>query len=166
MDLLTVVDDLRTAQGPAPFLAIAGEGPLAEELASAVRARGLEHDAALLGFVDDPLALVAAADVMLLLSEAEGMSQVLVQAAALDTPYVAYDVDGVSELLTMGARGHAVALGDVGSATQAVKTILRQHDPKYPPAIDLIEWSGPAISRAYQGILLPLLMRMRVAPTP
>jgi glycosyltransferase involved in cell wall biosynthesis len=166
MDLLTVLEDLHAQQEPAPFLAIAGEGPLAGGLADAIEARGLGRDAALLGFMDDPLSLVAAADVILLLSEAEGVSQVLVQAAALDTPYVAYDVDGVSELLTMGARGHAVALGDVGSATQAVKKVLRQHDPKHPPAIDLIEWSGPAISRAYQGIFLPLLTQTRVAPTP
>jgi glycosyltransferase involved in cell wall biosynthesis len=120
----------------------------------------------LLGFVDDPLSFVAAADVIVLLSEAEGVSQVLVQAAALDTPYVAYDVDGVSELLRMGARGHAVALGDVGSATHAVERSLRRTDGKRAPSIDLDEWSAPAISRAYQAIFAPLLAGAHAATTP
>jgi glycosyltransferase involved in cell wall biosynthesis len=166
MDLLTVLDDLRAAHRPAPFLAIAGEGPLAGELADAIAARGLEHDAALLGFVEDPLSFVAAADVVVLLSEAEGVSQVLVQAAALHTPYVAYDIDGVSELLRMGARGHAVALGDVGSATQAVDEVLRRRGPKTGPAIDLSEWSAPSISAAYQGIFIPFLARANGVPAP
>jgi glycosyltransferase involved in cell wall biosynthesis len=165
MDLLTVLQRVH-AREPAPFLAIAGEGPLADELAAQICVRGLERDVALLGFVDDPLSFVAAADVIVLLSEAEGVSQVLVQAAALDTPYVAYDVDGVSELLRMGARGHAVALGDVGSATHAVERSLRRTDGKRAPSIDLDEWSAPAISRAYQAIFAPLLAGAHAATTP
>jgi glycosyltransferase involved in cell wall biosynthesis len=165
MDLLTVLQGVH-AHEPAPFIAIAGEGPLAGELETQIHARGLDRDVALLGFVDDPLSFVAAADVVVLLSEAEGVSQVLVQAAALDTPYVAYDVDGVSELLRMGARGHAVALGDVGGATLAVERSLRRTDPKGAPSIDLAEWSAPAISRAYQAIFAPLLAYAHPTTTP
>jgi glycosyltransferase involved in cell wall biosynthesis len=165
MELLTVLRDLPAREGPGPFLAIAGEGPLAGELANAIRTWGLQHDAALLGFVEDPLSFVAAADVVVLLSEAEGVSQVLVQAAALDTPYVAYDVDGVSELLRMGARGRAVALGDVGRAKLAVNGLLRLPRPKRPPAIDLRGWSPSAISRAYQDIFVPILDEAKAART-
>lgn len=165
VDLLTVLQDLQ-AEEPAPFLAIAGEGPLARELAHQIRIRALDGAAALLGFVDDPLSLVAAADVVVLLSEAEGVSQVLVQAAALDTPFVAYDVDGVSELLQMGARGRAVAIGDVGSVTHAVENFLRWPEPGRGPTIDLSEWSEPVISRSYQGIFSPLLAHAHTTSTP
>ncbi len=53
-----------------------------------------------------------AADVLALPSSAEGLPQVLVQAARGGLPFVAFDVDGVAELLALGAAGRSVPLGD------------------------------------------------------
>jgi glycosyltransferase involved in cell wall biosynthesis len=106
----------------------------------------------MLGFVPDPTSLVAAADVVVLLSVAEGVPQVLVQAAASGTPFVAYAVDGVGELLELGADGVAVPLGDVGAAAAAVRSLLRR-PPAHGVSLDLAPWSGEAIADGYRRVI-------------
>lgn len=158
LDLVPLVRGVREKSGASPFLAIAGEGPLANELADVIRSRGLTRDAALVGFVDSPLSLIAEADVVVLLSQAEGVSQVLVQAAAVDTPFVAYHVDGVDELLAMGARGRAVTIGDVEAAADATVEVLGWPGGTPPvPSIDLTDWSATTIERRYQQLFTSVL---------
>ena len=140
----------RLEQGP--FLAIAGEGPLAETLDRRIRDRGLASDAALIGFVEDPLSLIAEADAVVLLSQAEGVSQVLVQAAALDTPFVAYRVDGVHELIELGARGRTISMGDLAGAADAVVEVLGWPRGSAGASIDLTGWTPAAIRRGYQDL--------------
>ncbi len=157
LDLVPLLCDVRERIRTSPFLAIAGEGPLAGELDAVIRRRGLMRDAALVGFVDSPLSLVAAADVVVLLSQAEGVSQVLVQAAAVDTPFVAYRVDGVGELLEMGARGLAVTIGDVEAAAQATTEVLGWPGGSGEPSIDTTEWSSMTIKQGYQQLFSTVL---------
>ena len=155
VSLLRAVGDGAGSGGP--FLAIAGEGPLAPELDRAIRSAGLANDAAMLGFLDDPLELIAAADVVVLLSQAEGVPQVLVQATAFDTPFVAYDVDGARELRALGARGRIVPLGDRDAAARAVREVLAWPPGDGRPSIDLDEWSAPAIHAGYRDLFAALL---------
>jgi glycosyltransferase involved in cell wall biosynthesis len=139
---------------------VAGEGPLAARLEQALGAAGLAGDARLLGFVPDPLPLVAIADVLVLLSSAEGVPQVLVQAAAAGTPFVAYAVDGVSELMDLGADGIAVAPGDLDAAASATRSVLRDARPR-PGSIDLSSWSTGTIAEGYRRVIGAVL-----APEP
>lgn len=143
---------LEAHRGATPFLAIAGEGPLAGGLAALIRRRGLDADAAMLGFVEKPIPLIAGADGVVLLSQAEGVSQVLTQAAAVDTPFVAYSVDGVGELLAMGARGRAVPLGDVVAASRAATDVLGWTERSSAPSIDLSPWSQDSIASGYRHV--------------
>ena len=64
------------------------------ELEGAVAAAGLGADVGILGYVKPVEPLLWRADVLVLLSDAEGLPQVLVQAAAAGTPFVTYEVDG------------------------------------------------------------------------
>jgi len=157
LDLVPLLQDLLD-DGPArPFLAIAGEGPLDVHLERSIRSAGLVGDAALLGFLEDPLSLIAAADVVVLLSSAEGVSQVLIQAAALDTPFVAYHVDGVGELRDLGARGREVLLGDRRAAATAVREVLSWDPGEGRPSIDLAEWSPETIRASYRALFVEAL---------
>ena len=61
------------AQVPDAFLAVAGEGPLADDLAKAVADAGLADDVALLGFVKPVEPLLWRADALVLMSNAEGL---------------------------------------------------------------------------------------------
>jgi glycosyltransferase involved in cell wall biosynthesis len=162
LDLLDVLEGVHRRADDRPFLAIAGEGPLAETLDRSIRHRGLESDAALIGFVEAPLSLIAEADAVVLLSQAEGVSQVLVQAAALDTPFVAYQVDGVVELLELGARGRTISIGDVAGGADALVEILGWPRGATVASIDLTDWTPAAIRRGYQDLFSSVL---RLDPT-
>jgi glycosyltransferase involved in cell wall biosynthesis len=134
-----------------PFLAVAGEGPLRAELEAEFAARGLSNDVSLLGYVDDPLSLIAAADAMILLSSVEGLPQVLVQAASVGTPFVAYEVDGERELLGLGAVGTVVAPGRLEDAADALRDALARERSR--PTADLASWSPDVIARRYREVI-------------
>lgn len=138
---------------PRPYLVVAGEGPLQDRLRETLTAAGLDGDARLVGFVPDPLPLVAAADVLVLLSSAEGLPQVLVQAAAAGTPFVAYAVDGVGELIDLGAEGIGVPANDLSAAASAIGSLLGRERPTTAASIDLSEWSAQAIADGYRRVI-------------
>ena len=114
---------LQLTAGAPPFLVVAGTGPHEARFNSLVRQIGVEGDCRLLGHVDDPRDLFIASDVVVLLSRAEGLPQVLVQAAAAGTPFVATDVDGADELLELGAAGTVVDAGDIVGAARAASAV-------------------------------------------
>jgi len=138
---------------PRPFLVVAGDGPLGGRLRRDLRAAGVADDARLLGFVPDPRPLVAAADAVVLLSSAEGVPQVLVQAAAAGVPFVAYAVDGVNELLGLGATGVAVPMGNVAEVAAATLSMLGRERAQRRVSIDLTTWSPDAIDSEYRRVI-------------
>jgi glycosyltransferase involved in cell wall biosynthesis len=142
---------------PRPYLVVAGEGHLAGPLQRTLNAAGFADDAKLLGFVHHPLSLIGTADVVVLLSSIEGVPQVLVQASAVGTPFVAYAVDGVQELIDLGADGAAVAPGDLAAAASATLSVLRRDRPGPGPVIDLSAWTGETITRRYRRVIGPVL---------
>jgi len=153
---------LQDGAGPRPFLLVAGDGPLAPRLRAAIEASALGGDAALIGHVGDPLPIIAAADLIVLLSRAEGLPQVLVQAASVGTPFVSYAVDGVRELLRFGAAGVAVKPPRVERAAAATARVLDGHRPR-PEGIDLPAWAPDAIAHSYRSALGPVLARSTIA---
>ena len=95
LDLVTLLEEVRRSV-PGAFLAVAGEGPLQPALCAAVEHAGFTDDVAVLGYVKPVDPLLWRADVLVLLSDAEGLPQVLIQAAAAALPFVTYDVDGAA----------------------------------------------------------------------
>ena len=73
-----------------------------------------------LGQRHDVVELLAAADVVCLSSDAEGVPMVLLEAMALGKPVVATDVGGVSEAVEDGVNGVIVPLRDAGAFADAV----------------------------------------------
>jgi glycosyltransferase involved in cell wall biosynthesis len=155
LDLVPLFLRIRgAAADPRPFLVVAGDGPLAEHLRGDLRDY-YPSDASMLGHVADPRPLIAAADVVVLLSRAEGISQVLIQATAAGTPFVAYEVDGVSELIAAGANGTVVPQGDEAAAARAVTRALAEGSATSIP--DLSEWSGAEIAERYRRLVTDLI---------
>lgn len=139
-----------------PVLLVVGDGPQREELRARAAELGLAEDVVLTGHLADPEHVrdaLRAADAVLLLSRAEGLPQVLVQAAAQGTPFVAFDVEGVRELLHLGARGAAVPLGDVAAVADAVEALLESTAGHGEPVADLSSWSPDAIRAAYRDVV-------------
>ena len=148
---------IQLSAGPSPFLVVAGAGPEEARLRSLVRQIGLDGDCRLLGHVDDPRDLFVASDVVVLMSRAEGLPQVLVQAAAAGTPFIATDVDGADELLELGAPGKVVDVGDVVGAARAALPYLRWPVERSGPTIDLSSWSPTRVREGYRDLVNSVL---------
>ena len=105
---------------------IAGDGPHRDTISAQLAdAPSLAPDVVLLGHTDQVPAVMAASDVIVLASTAEGLPQVLVQAAASGLPFATYAVDGAQELTAMGAIGRIVTLGDRAALVDATVALLR-----------------------------------------
>ncbi len=106
---------------PEPLLVIAGEGPLAGELAS--RAASLRLNVRFTGHRADVPALLAVADAFVLPSVWEGQSLVLQEALRAGVPIVATRVGGTPELAGDDAAV-LVPPGDAGCLADAVRSVL------------------------------------------
>jgi glycosyltransferase involved in cell wall biosynthesis len=134
-------------------LLVAGDGPLRQELARKGEGPGGPGPVRLLGHVPYVADVMRAADALVLPSSAEGVPQVVVQAAACGLPFAAYRVDGVGELLELGADGIAVELGDDRALAQAVARLLdRPGGPRHsgltPDA--QAQWSADEVASQYR----------------
>jgi glycosyltransferase involved in cell wall biosynthesis len=106
---------------PRPLLAIAGQGPMAAELARAGQAMGI--DLRLLGQRADVAALLAAADVFVVASTWEGQPLSVQEALQAGRPIVAVRVGGIADLT--GADGALlVSPDDPGELAAAVVSVL------------------------------------------
>ena len=161
LDLLPLLARVR-ATIPDAFLAIAGDGPLATELQNQIDAAGLHDDVALLGYVKPTEPLLWRADAVVLLSNAEGLPQVLIQAASAGVPFVTYDVDGGREVIALGAVGEVVPLGDVLGAADAVARLLGTTDTGVRH-VDVSSWDSAVIHASYRAVVDNVLSGVRRA---
>ncbi|MGY1681898.1 glycosyltransferase [Geodermatophilus sp. SYSU D01176] len=152
-----------------PQLVVVGDGPLRPRLAEELRSLGLTDPAVLTGYLAEPEQVhdvLRAVDAVVLLSEAEGLPQVLVQSAAAGTPFVAFDVEGVREVLSLGARGTAVPLGDLDGAADAVTGWLTTSTPAdREPVADLTSWAPATIAASYRAVFDRALRPARSVPS-
>src|SRR5262249_31102514 len=94
---------LAAANGLRPQLLIVGDGPLRETLARQAAALGLTDSVRFTGALADVRLPLAAMDVFVLPSDAEGMSNALLEAMAAGRPVVATAVGGTVEVLEAGS---------------------------------------------------------------
>lgn len=147
-----LVEYARRITGEDVRLVVAGDGELRGELEHTTRATLGPGVVTLLGHVPYVADVMAAADALVLPSAAEGLPQVLVQAAASHLPFAAYRVDGVEEMRSLGAVGRSVPLGDHrGLALAAIGALALGRDGRR----DGIEperlrpWDAEEVARQY-----------------
>ena len=116
------------ARGAAAHLVVAGDGPLRGDLERDVARRGLAAYVHLLGSRDDIAYLLAAIDVLILTSDAEGLPGVLIEAQMAGCPIVTVPVGGVRELVDDGETGLVTEQVDATELAERVVGLLR--DPK------------------------------------
>jgi glycosyltransferase involved in cell wall biosynthesis len=108
-------------RAPAPLLVIAGDGPLAAELAARSRAGGC--DVRFLGWRADVPALLAAVDAVVVPSRWEGQPLIVQEALRAGRPLVASRVGGIPDLTGPDAA-LLVPPNDPGALAHAVATLL------------------------------------------
>jgi glycosyltransferase involved in cell wall biosynthesis len=135
-DLLDAVALLRD-RGTDVTVVLAGDGPQRPRLTSQATALGL--DVRFLGSRTDVNALLARADVVVLPSTAEGLSNAVMEAMAAGCPVVATRVGGTVELLA--GRGVLVPPRDPAALADGLHSVL--NEPGY---------AGPLVTAAREWI--------------
>lgn len=138
-------------------LIILGEGELRNKLQALVDDLGLQAHVLLAGFVKNPSAWMARADLFVLSSAWEGFGNVLVEAMACGTPVVSTDCpSGPSEILEDGKWGQLVPVGDADAMADAILEMLSTSSPTPEElARKAHEFSSSLIADQYIALLYP-----------
>jgi glycosyltransferase involved in cell wall biosynthesis len=103
------------------------EAETESDLRRLVAELGLEADVDVAGWVDNPAAYMARADVFALSSVYEGFGNVVAEALAVGTPVVSTDCpSGPAEILEGGRHGRLVPIGDDAALADAVIATLAE----------------------------------------
>lgn len=108
---------------PQVHLALAGEGPIRQEMEELARELGIEKQVHFLGFRKDIPSLVKTASAVLLVSQQEGLPRSIMEAMCLATPVIGSNIRGTQDLLEDGC-GLLVDLGDTDALAQAMAQIV------------------------------------------
>lgn len=103
---------------------LAGSGTSADAYRRRVRELGLEEAVVFLGHRSDVVALMAAADLVVLPSVAEAFGLVALEARAVGAPLVATAAGGIPELVRDGDDALLVRPADPSALAAAIRTVL------------------------------------------
>jgi glycosyltransferase involved in cell wall biosynthesis len=107
-------------------LMLAGDGPQRGELEAAARRLGVADSVHFLGPVQNPIEVLRAADVFVLPSVAEGMSNSLLEAMSAGVPIIASSIGGNTDLLRDGVNGLMADPLDPAAWTRAIVQLLEE----------------------------------------
>lgn len=111
---------------------IAGDGPLRESLQAQAQATGIAPRVHFLGWRDDPLAVIAALDLLLMPSTREGFGLTLLEAMSQRVAIIGSTASAIPEVIAHGETGLTVPPRDPDALAAAMRTLLadaalRQH---------------------------------------
>lgn len=109
---------------PDLFLAVVGDGELADPLRAFAQRSGISDRVRFLGWRDDTAVLLHAFDLFVLPSLNEGMGRALVEAMAAGLPIVATRAGGIPEVLGEGEAGLLVEAGSAAALAQGIEQLL------------------------------------------
>jgi glycosyltransferase involved in cell wall biosynthesis len=107
---------------------LAGEGSERARCEALTREAGLTSRVRFIGFQNNPQDYYRAADLAVLTSKSESLSNFLIEAQAYGLPTVAYDVQGVRECFLHGVSGFAIPPGDQAAFREAIQVLISQED--------------------------------------
>ncbi len=111
-------------QRPRTRLLLAGSGPLHDALAAQIGQLGLQDHALLLGEQSEVPALMEAADLVVLPSLREGLSNVVLEAMALGRAVLSTPVGGIPQAIDNGQHGVLVEPTDTDALARALLTLI------------------------------------------
>ena len=123
--LIDVVKELAPYY-PRLHMVFAGEGFSSERLKRLVVDAGLTDRIHFLGYRNDVPEIMAMLDIKLFASEREGLPQVLVQADAVGIPVLAFEAEGVREMVHDGINGFVFPHGDTESMSSALARFMEE----------------------------------------
>lgn len=159
---------------PASLLLV-GDGPQRSDLRQLATSLGIEHAVHFAGHQTDVLPYLRAADIFVLPSRAEGMSNSLLEAMAVGLPAVVSRIGGNTDLVAENRTGYLADPNDPADLARAILLLLR--DPELrrrmgQTAREFVRarYSLQAIVDRYEGIYRELSSKVRhpagSLPTP
>jgi glycosyltransferase involved in cell wall biosynthesis len=125
-DLLAALANLRARGIPAKALLI-GDGPERPRVEQAAARLGLASHVLITGFKQDVRPLIAACDVMTLVSHAvETFSVAALESMSLGKPLVMSDLGGACEQVVPGEHGFLFEAGDIGALTMHLAALTSE----------------------------------------
>ena len=151
---------------PGLRVALAGTGPLRQDLEAQVRSLGLDGVVSFLGWRSDAARLMEAADVVVHPTLHEAFCSVIIEAMALERPLVATDVAAAPEQVDHGATGILVPARDPQALGDAVAEVLADPDRAASMGAEarrrVVErFSFPEMMRLYEATYDEVLARRR-----
>jgi glycosyltransferase involved in cell wall biosynthesis len=105
---------------------LAGEGPTRKKCESLAHDLGLGARVKFLGYQPNPTPLYHAADIAVLASQTESLSNFLIETQIHGVPAVAYDVVGVGECFAPDRSGYLIANRDQPGFVSAIDRLIRE----------------------------------------
>ncbi len=125
--LLEVFKEIHS-EYPAYRLIIYGEGDYRGVLEKKIRDLGLEACVSLPGACPEVLTRILPAEIFVMTSDYEGMSNALIEAMVLGVPSISTRVSGAMELIRDGENGKLVAIGNFDELKKALRDWLEHKD--------------------------------------
>ncbi len=141
--LLSIFKSLNTSNQNY-FLHLIGEGPLRNIVEEESRQLNLQDSVKFHEGVRNPLPHIAAADILILPSNIEGLPAVLLESMFCKTPVVAYNVGGISEIVT-SQTGSLIEKNDEANFVEAVLETLEN------PNLEQIEAAHQMVVKEYMN---------------
>jgi len=113
---------------PQMRLLIVGDGSQRETLEQQARQLGLSSTCRFTGHRNDVVELHHAFDLFVQSSDYEGTPNAVLEAMALETPIVATDAGGTSEIARNGVEARIVPCGDSDALTRAIDAVIEHPD--------------------------------------
>jgi glycosyltransferase involved in cell wall biosynthesis len=150
------------AENPDAELAIVGEGPLKDRISELARVPELGGSVSVVGSQEDVLPWYRAADLFVLPSHHEGLSNSLIEAMSCELPIVSTRVSGSSEIISRVDVGELVDVDDMDALAKAIGRMLRdpvrrQRCGKNARALVQEEFSIEAVAAATVALYQRLL---------
>ncbi len=122
-----LLNALAKVANPQVHLALAGEGPIKEDIEQLATVLGITNQVHFLGYRTDIPTLIQAANAVLLVSQQEGLPRSIMEAMCLATPVIGSKIRGTQDLLEDGC-GLLVELGDTDALAQAMIQVIEDPD--------------------------------------
>ncbi|RAI85596.1 glycosyltransferase [Algoriphagus yeomjeoni] len=140
-----------------------GDGPLKEKVTQKIHKLDLQSSVVFKGNVADPFQSIPPNSILLLPSKIEGIPAVILEAFANRIPVIAYDVGGISEVLTK-ETGWLIPPGDQNAFISAVQEVLQMDQTEKATILDQAfklvsdKYSIEKISKQFETFYLEVIL--------
>lgn len=132
LDFVELLRDMRTAVPDVRGIWV-GDGELREQFESAVAAASLQGAVSIAGWIADPRDYIAAADMIVSVSQYESFGYVVPEALAMERPVIASRVTGITDIMTGALEEQLFEAGSIPQASRLACRLL--HDGSRGPEI-------------------------------